>query len=431
MDAMKQPSNAGGDRPWSGAANGGQDVGAERRTFWACFAGCALDNLDAQIFSLLIPTLAAAWGMSRGEAGWIATSTLLTGAVGGLASGYLADRYGRVPVMQATILWFSLFTLLCGFAQTPTQMLILRSLQGFGFGGEFAVGATLIAEVTAPRRRGTVMGLVASGYSVGAVGAALLFSLSFALLPPSIAWRATFWAGVLPALLVVYLRQKVQEPAVRRHNDEPPAIGRLFGAGLRRSTMLGLLVVVGATAGINALFVWLPTFLQQERGLSPIGSGLNFAVTTGGSVVGYLIGAVLLDRLGRRRVFVVGSAATVLFVAIYLLAPLDRSMLIAMGFASGFAVVWTNVGMSPLLAELYPTQIRATGLGFCYSVGRGIGALAPGVVGLLAPTLSLGGAIGAFVAAGYALVCACVFALPETRGVVFTADTDAMQGRAA
>lgn len=389
----------------------------ERRTFWACFAGCTLDNLDAQIYSLLIPSLIVAFGMDRAQAGLIATSTLLTGAIGGLAAGYLADRHGRVRVLQGTIIWFSVFTFLCGLATSADQLLLFRALQGLGFGGEFAVGATLIAEVVRPARRGTIMGLVASGYSVGAIGAALLFTLCFAVLPPEIARRAVFWAGILPALLVIYVRRKVREPRLRtEHAVAAPSIRRLFGRELGGTTLLGLFVVVGATGGINALFVWLPTFLQQERGLSVTNSGLSFAVATSGSLIGYLLGAFSLDRLGRRQVFLIGSVATVAAVSVYLFAALSPAALLAMGFASGLAVVWTNVGMSPLLAELYPTDIRGTGVGFCYSVGRGLGALAPGLVGVLAARLTLGGAIGLFVAIGYTVVVICVLLLPETRG---------------
>jgi MFS family permease len=91
----------------------------ERRTFWAAFGGNALDNLDVSLFTFLIPTLIAAWGMSHGQAGLIASSALLSGAVGGVVTGALADRFGRVRVLQLTILWFSFFTFLCGFAQSP------------------------------------------------------------------------------------------------------------------------------------------------------------------------------------------------------------------------------------------------------------------------------------------------------------------------
>jgi MFS family permease len=130
----------------------------ERRTFVAAFGGNALDNLDVSIFTFLIPTLIAVWGMSRGEAGLIATSALVSGALGGWLTGILADRFGRVRVLQLTILWFSFFTFLCGFAQTPEQMLICRVLQGLGFGGELAVGAVLVGEAVRPEYRGRIMG---------------------------------------------------------------------------------------------------------------------------------------------------------------------------------------------------------------------------------------------------------------------------------
>src|ERR1700722_16176510 len=95
----------------------------ETRTFWACLGGCTLDNMNSQMFSLLIPTLLAAGHMTRTEAGLIASSTLLTGAAGGVIAGYLADRYGRIRVLQVTVIWFSVFTVLCGFTQNQNEVL--------------------------------------------------------------------------------------------------------------------------------------------------------------------------------------------------------------------------------------------------------------------------------------------------------------------
>ncbi len=118
--------------------------GKERRTFWACFVGWALDAMDVQLYSLVIATLTGLWAISRGDAGLLATATLLASSLGGWLVGILADRYGRVRMLQITILWFSVFTFLCAFANSYGQLFLFRSLQGFGFGGEYAAGAVLI-----------------------------------------------------------------------------------------------------------------------------------------------------------------------------------------------------------------------------------------------------------------------------------------------
>jgi MFS family permease len=109
----------------------------ERDTFWGCFAGWAVDAMDAQLFSFVLPALIVAWGITTAEAGYLATATLLSAAVGGWGCGYLADRVGRVRVMRFTILWFSLFTFIAAFTQNFEQLLVVRVLQGLGFGGEW------------------------------------------------------------------------------------------------------------------------------------------------------------------------------------------------------------------------------------------------------------------------------------------------------
>ena len=126
----------------------------ERRTMGACFGGWALDAFDVQMYSFVIPTVIALWGLSRGEAGLIGTVTLLISSLGGWFSGTLADRFGRVRMLQITILWYSFFTFLCAFAQNFEQLFILRALHGFGFGGEWAAGSVLIGEVVRDKYRG-------------------------------------------------------------------------------------------------------------------------------------------------------------------------------------------------------------------------------------------------------------------------------------
>ena len=126
----------------------------ERRTFWSCKIGYGLDGMDTQMLSFVVPTLIAMWGITTGEAGLIHTSTLIASAIGGWVAGILSDRIGRVRTLQLTVLWFAFFTFLCGFAQNYEQLLIARTLMGFGFGGEWTAGAVLIGEVIRAKDRG-------------------------------------------------------------------------------------------------------------------------------------------------------------------------------------------------------------------------------------------------------------------------------------
>src|SRR5207302_919524 len=161
--------------------------------------GWALDAMDVQIFSFAIPAIIAVFKITNADAGLIGTVTLLTSSFGGWFAGLLADRFGRVRTLQITIIWFAVFTFLCGFAQTYVQLLGLRALMGFGFGGEWAAGAVLIGEVIRAEHRGKAVGSVQSGWAIGWAIAALLATILFTVMPPETAWRALFFVGVIPA----------------------------------------------------------------------------------------------------------------------------------------------------------------------------------------------------------------------------------------
>lgn len=171
----------------------------EKKTFVAAFGGWAIDALDFMIYTFVIAAIMQLWGINKGEAGLLGTITLLFSAIGGWGAGVLADRYGRVKILQITILWFSLCTVLTGFAQNFEQFFILRALQGLGFGGEWAVGSVLMGEIIRAEHRGKAVGTVQSGWAIGWGVAALLYTLAFSVLPIEWAWRSLFWVGVLPA----------------------------------------------------------------------------------------------------------------------------------------------------------------------------------------------------------------------------------------
>ena len=184
---------------------------SQRKGFWACFGGWALDAMDVHIYALVLPAIMAAWHLSKTQAGFAATVALLSSSVGGAIAGHLADRIGRVKVLQISILWFSAFTFLSGLTQNYEQLLAARTLQGIGFGGEWAAGAVLMAEIVAPKHRGKAVSAVASGWAVGYGAAAILFTILFHFLGPDMAWRTLFFLGILPTGLVFYVRGAVKD----------------------------------------------------------------------------------------------------------------------------------------------------------------------------------------------------------------------------
>ncbi|WP_336487572.1 MFS transporter [Methylobacterium nigriterrae] len=401
----------------------------ERRTFWACATGWALDGMDFMIYPLVIGTIIKLWSVDAGTAGLAATVTLLASALGGWLAGYLADRIGRVRTLQLTILWFSAFSLVCAFAQDFTQLLIARALLGLGFGGEWAAGAVLMGETIRAQYRGRAVGSVQSGWAVGWGLAVLAQAVLFSWLPPETAWRWMFAVGALPALLVLYLRAYVEEPTVAaesrakaRAAGDDPAIWEIFSGPLLRTTVLAALAATGCQGGYYAVTTWLPRFLTTERGLSVVSSTGYLAALIVGSFAGYLVGAWLADRLGRRPLFLIFSLGAIAVILAYTQLPLSNAVLWVLGFPLGFFASGYFSGMGAFLTELYPTRLRGSGQGFCYNFGRGVGALFPTFVGYLSAQVGLASAIAVFAGAAYGVFFLAAFALPETRGRVLEAE---------
>jgi MFS family permease len=401
----------------------------EKRTFWACFGGWALDAMDVQIFSFAITAIIASFGISNADAGLIGTVTLLTSAFGGWVAGALADRFGRVRTLQITILWFALFTLLCGFAQSYNQLLLFRALMGFGFGGEWAAGAVLMGEVIAAQHRGKAVGSVQSGWAIGWGIAAIMATLFFSVFPQDIAWRALFWVGVLPAFMVFFVRRFVEEPPVFQAARKAATATKskahwleIFSPAILRTTVLTSLLSTGAQGGYYAITTWLPTYLKTERKLSVIGTGGYIAVIVIGSFIGYLVGAYLADRIGRRANFILYAICSLITVLVYTQLPIDDTLMLLLGFPLGFFASGLFSGMGAFLTENFPTRMRGSGQGFAYNFGRGIGALNPTFVGVLSATLALGQAIGVFAGIAYGVVVIAALLLPETRGRELTAE---------
>ena len=393
---------------------------AERRTFWGCFGGWALDAMDVQFYSFVIPTLIALWHLSKGQAGTLATSALLFSAAGGWIAGLVADRIGRVRTLQITILWFATFTCLSGFAQSYGQMFIARALIGLGFGGEWAAGAVLMGEVIQAKNRGKAVGSVQSGWALGWGAAAILYTVVFSLFPDQWAWRVLFFMGILPALLVVYIRRYVEEPEVfRRQSADASARGNfleIFSPGILRTTALAALLATGAQGGYYAVTTWLPTYLKTVRGLSVLNTGGYLGVVIAGSFTGYIVSAYLSDRLGRRRNFFVFAIGCMAAVLVYTHVEVTNAQMLLLGFPLGFFASGIFSGMGAFFTELFPTRIRGSGQGFSYNFGRGVGALFPSLVGYLSATMPLGRAIGVFAASAYAVLFVAAVLLPETRG---------------
>jgi MFS family permease len=235
-----------------------------------------------------------------------------------------------------------------------------------------------------------------------------------------------FGLGAIPALAVFLLRRYVDEPPIavqaRRQTAQPASMLEIFSPALLRTTLLTALLCTGAQGGYYAITTWLPTFLRTERHLTVVHSTFYLALLIIGSFIGYVGGAWLADRIGRRRLFVLSSILAALLVIAYTNLPISNEQMLFLGFPLGICASAYFSGIGAFLTELFPTRLRGAGLGFAYNFGRGLGALFPALVGFLSAHSPLSTAISIFAVAAYALLLAGALALPETRGKILSAD---------
>nr|WP_190139575.1 MFS transporter [Streptomyces longispororuber] len=391
-----------------------------RRAFTGAFGGYALDSYDYFTLPLTMVALKAYFDLDSGQTGLLTTVTLVVSAVGGAVAGVVADRIGRVKALLITVITYAVFTVACGFAPNYETLLVFRALQGLGFGGEWAVGAILVAEYASARNRGRTLGAIQSAWAVGWGLAAIVYTLVFQLLDDDLAWRVMFWTGALPALLVVYVRRNVQDApeaaAAREESADKGSFTAIFKPGLLRTTFFAVLLSTGVQGGYYTLATWVPTYLKDDRGLTVVGTGGYLTLLISGAFLGYLTGGYLTDKLGRKRnitLFAFLSAASI--VAYTNIPDGADGLLLVLGFPLGFCMSAIFSGFGSFLSELYPAAVRGTGQGFTYNTGRAVGAVFPTTVGFLADSWGVGGALifGAF---GYALAVIALLGLPETRG---------------
>lgn len=394
----------------------------QKKTFWACWGGWALDGMDVQLFAFVIPALTTLWGMSQPQAGFISTAALVTSAIGGVLAGLLADRIGRVRVLQITIVWFAVFTALSAFTRNYHELLLTRSLQGVGFGGEWAAGTTLIGEVIHKEARGRAVGTVQGGWPVGYGVAALAYFACFSLLPENTAWRILFCIGVAPALSVIWLRRNVKDSnayhtlsAKRKEGGIVRNFRLIFSREVIRNTATASLLAAGALGGNYTILTWLVSFLKQSHSLSVAMTAFFLAANIFGSFCGYMGAAHLSDIFGRRKTIVFSALGALLAITLYTVTPIYGTWLFALGFLVGMFQSGIVSGMGACFSELFPAEIRASAGGFSYNVGRAVGSLVPAAVGLTSGCFGLGHSIGAWAAAAYVLVFIGAVLLPETR----------------
>ncbi len=395
---------------------------AERPAFWATFMGWGLDGFDYMMYAIVLTAMIQAFHLSDAAGGLIGTTTLVFSAIGGMLAGTVADRIGRVRTLSLAVIVYSVFTALSGLATSFPELLVFRAAEGLGFGGEWAVGAVLIAETVRGPVRGRVLGFVQGAWAFG-WALAVIASIIILPLAGAIGWRIMFFIGILPAFLSVYILRKVKEPEVwmknRTKSNRKTGVSffRIFSPGILRKTIFATLLAVGAQSGYYAIFTWLPTYLKVDKHLSLIGSSGYLAIIIVGSFAGYVLSGYINDGIGRKATFAIYAIFSGAIILIYTHFPISPGLMMVLSFPLGFFASGIFTGFGPFLSELYPTEYRGAGQGFTYNFGRGVAGFAPLLVGTLAGRYGLAGGISIFGPAAYILCLIALLFLPETKGV--------------
>jgi MFS family permease len=347
---------------------------------------------------------------------------LASSAVGGVLFGWLADRIGRTRALMASIVVYSLATAGCGLVTSVGQLAVARVLVGLGMGGEWATGAALVAETWPDEHRGKALALMQSAWAVGYALAAALN----ALVLPALGWRAVFLAGLLPALVTLWIRRSVEESPIWLAG--PRSVSRVALAAVLTGRGARLTWTVAAMNAATmfawwGLFSWIPSFLarpidQGGAGLSVLRTSTWIVLMQVGMWLGYVTFGVIADRWGRKRTYVTYLIAAAVLVPIYATAR-DPALLLALGPLVAFFGTGYFSGFGAVTAEIFPTAVRATAQGLTYNLGRGISAAAPFTVGALSSIYGLGAAL--VVTSGAFLLAALLWSwIPETRGRALT-----------
>jgi SHS family lactate transporter-like MFS transporter len=397
----------------------------QRHVVAASFLGWTLDAFDFFLLVFVLKDIAAEFHTQITDITFAILLTLAMRPIGAYLFGRAADRWGRRPTLMVDVLLYSAIEFASGFAPNLTALLLLRAIFGIAMGGEWGVGASLTMESIPPRARGLISGLLQSGYPTGYFLASIVYGLLFQY----IGWRGMFMVGVVPALLVFYIRRKVPEspswqPTTPRSNTL---------AIIRAHWRLGIYAVVLMTAfnffshGTQDLY---PTFLEVQHGFSPHEVGLIAVIYNVGAIIGGLSFGAMSERFGRRRIIIIAALLSLLVLPLWAFAT--TAFWLAVGAFLMQVMVQGAWGIIPVhLNELSPDDARGTFPGFVYQLGNLIASVNATLQAAMAAHYGGNYALALASVAGVVAVIIVILAAlgSEAKGIAFSAGR--MRGAAA
>ena len=398
---------------------------------FVAWLGWVFDAMDATIYAVVLhPALHELLHTSGGPAaaeriGWyggIIFSIFLIGwAIGGIAFGIAADRFGRTKVLMATIMIYAVFTGAAALAQDWWHLAVYRFLTALGIGGEWAAGAAMVAETWPEDKRAKAAGVLQSAWAVGfflAAGCNLAFTETYG-------WRGLFVIGILPAFVALLVRWWVKEPDrwTHAHADRIIPLSAIFEGDLKRATLVGSALAFVAVFGLWGSTNWAPTLVRElpefeGADAATLTKAVSYAIMAlnAGAIFGYLGFGPLADRFGRRPVFAFMCTGSLLMLPAAYLLPTHYAGVLMLLPILGFFNNGIFSGFPIYLPELYPTRLRATGAGFCFNAGRILASISPFLTGWLVTTLGTFGRAASTVALIYLVGLGVLWFAPETKG---------------
>ena len=375
-----------------------------------------LDVMDWQLLSVSASTILDEFKFPKAAMGLLLGAPLLGAGIGGLISGWLSDKYGRVRVMVYCLIWYSVFTVAFAYSNSYEMMLALRIIVGIGLGAQWGVGNTLVAEVMPARLRIMCSAVIQTGFAFGP----MLSAYAAKMILPSYGWRPLFYVGAVGLIMAVLAKFVIAEPEAwlkRRHEAKAGMvkmghIPQLFYPELRLKTICAFGLVWFTLLAYWGAMSWIPNWLVAERGMNIVKSMDYLMWLNVGGVFGYVVFALIADRWGRKPPAYVTLIASFVTVIAFVNITEPTAML---AFAPVFAfITYPIFGLyGGYLSELFPTEIRATAVNGIYNLARMTAFFAPGILGAIASSFSMTAAIG-FTAFLYLGSLLPLFFLPET-----------------
>ena len=391
------------------------------RIFALSWAGWVFDFYDLVLFTFLVTQLQSSLHFSAEMLSLCLGLSLFATGFGGIIFGALGDLYGRKKVLQWTIIIYSICTLLCAFTWDFYSLLIFRFITGLGVGGEWATGQTYINETFPDNLRAKFGAFMQSGAPIGVI----LASIVGGLVTPIIGWRLTFLVSIIPALTVIFIRRYLDESDVWLQNKDKyvnknilKEFRELIRAEHRKIFLISLVLCIFGMSAYWYTYSWLPTYLEQERGLALLGTTFGVIIIQMGDFTGYTTFGFVAEKLGRRPAFTIYSfimalgisMITIFWNQIVQVPELLYVFMFLTGFGTGFFG-----GFGALFSELFPTKIRNTAVGTVFNLARGVQFITPVIITTVATYFDL--SYGIAIAALFALLVGIwIWVFPETKG---------------